>query len=308
MHRFRLAFLLLLLALAGCTATENGQAIMGAPDSPVIFSFDGRSYTQADFEVRLERDIAQGVADLIAQGQTREQIEQLAEETNVRGQVFDQMVQEALIMRFARQHGVGVNPAAVDEEVFLAAAPAEGSPFVITTPDRLRSVSNLLRLEVIARNTRTEMVRARQIIVADEAAADQLLADLKAGADFAALARERSLDGNSSEQGGDLGWIPRGNNPPEFDEVAFSAPLNTLTKATSQLGSHVIEVLERQESRAFDDFEHLRNSANAQTFYEESFLPWYEELRREAESSGELQFAPNFDPSTVPLPYPPGTP
>lgn len=297
-----------LLGLSGCAATQNGQALMGAPDSPVIFSFDGRSYTAADFEARLERDIGQGVIDLLAQGQTREQIEQLAADTNVRGQIFDQMLQDALLGRFARQHGIGVDPAAVDAEVLASAAPAEGSPFLITTDQRLRSARNQLSFEVIARNTRADMVDARHILLSDEAAADQVLAELAAGADFAAIARERSLDPASGELGGELGWVPRGNNPPEFDEAAFAAELNTPTKATTQFGVHVIEVRDRQEARPFDSFEQLRNSPGAQDFYEESFLPWYEGLRAEAERSGDLQIAPNFDPAAVPLPFPEGTP
>lgn len=296
------------LLLTGCASTENGQALMGAPDSPAIFSFDGRTYTAADFETRLARDIGPGVADLVAQGQTREQIEQLAAESNVRAQIFDQMVQDELLARYARQNGIGVNPTAIDAEVLAAAAPAAGSPFLITAPDRVRSARNQLSFEVIARNTRTAMVNARHILVADEAAADQVLSELAAGADFATIARERSLDPGSGAEGGELGWAPRGNYVPEFEAVAFSAPLNTPTKATSQFGVHVIDVHQREENRAFDNFEQLRSSANAQQYFEESFVPWYEELRRQAENSGDLQFAPNFDPASVPLPFPPGTP
>lgn len=295
-----------ILLLTGCAATENGQALMGAADSPVIFSFDGRDYSAADFTARLERDIGAGVADLIAQGQTREQIEQLASETNVRGQIFDQMLQDALLARYARQHGIGVDAAAIDAEVLAAAAPAEGSPFVVTAPERLRVARNQLSFEVIARNTRTEMARARHILVPDEAAADQVIAELAAGADFAALARERSLDTASAAEGGDQGWAPRGSFAPEFEEVAFSAPPNTPTRATTQFGVHVIEVLERQPDRPFDSFEQLRGSANAQQYYEESFLPWYDELRSAVEASGDLQIAPSFDPASVPLPFPEG--
>ena len=308
MRLIRLVALMLLVALTACASTQNGQALIGAGDSPAIFSYDGRTYSAADFAARLERDIGEGVAGLLAQGQTREQIEQLAAETNVRGQIFDQMVQDALLARYARQRGIGVDPAGIDAAVIAAGAPADGGPFLITAPQRVRAAANQLNFEVIARNTYAPMANLRQIVVADEAAADQLLADLASGADFASLARERSLDGDSSEDGGELGWVPRGNYPPEFDEVAFSAPLNTPTKATTQLGVHVIEVRERAEERAFDNFEQLRSSAGAQQYYEETFLPWYEELRREAENSGELQFAPNFDPSSAPLPFPEGTP
>ncbi|NWF79248.1 MAG: peptidylprolyl isomerase [Chloroflexi bacterium] len=298
------AGLLLLGALAGCASTQNGQAIVSPPGSPVILRFAGQTYTVADFARRLERDIGPGVADLVAQGQTREQIEQLANEADVRARIFDSVVQDLLLLDYARRHGIGVDPAAVDAAVLPQASLDLATPLGSMVASRERTAREQLVFEVIARNTRAEMVNARHILVKDEAAADQVLADLAAGADFARLARERSQDTGSAEKGGELGWAPRGQYVPEFDEVAFSAPLKTPTKVQSQFGWHVIEVLEREADRPFDSFDQLRTSNNAQLYYEQSFTPWYEELRRQAEKSGELQIAPGFDPNSVPLPFP----
>jgi peptidyl-prolyl cis-trans isomerase C len=309
MKNVRLIALVLLFALTACTSTQNGQTIMGPPDtSPVIFSYDGRTYTADDYNRLLEEQVSSGITEMLAQGQTREQIEKLATDTNVRGVIFDQMVQEALLTRYARQNGIGVSPSLVDDAVLQSVTPAENSPFLITAPERVKAATEQLRLEVNARNTRADMIRARQILVLDQATADKVIADLNGGADFAVIAREQSLDGNSKDKGGDLGWIARGNNPTEFDDVAFAAEPTTTVSATSELGVHVIQVLERQEARPFGSFEELRKSASAQQFYEESFVPWYDELRSQAEESGELLIAPDFDPTTVPLPYPPGTP
>ncbi|MGR5542622.1 peptidyl-prolyl cis-trans isomerase, partial [Vibrio campbellii] len=47
------------------------------------------------------------------------------------------------------------------------------------------------------------------ILVQDEATADEILAELNGGADFSALAEEKSEDFGSSEEGGSLGWIER---------------------------------------------------------------------------------------------------
>lgn len=298
------AGLLLLVALAGCASTRNGQALVSPPDSPVILRFAGQTYTVADFERRLERDIGPGVADLVAQGQTPEQIEQLANEANVRTRIFDSVVQDLLLLDYARRHGIGVDPAAVDAAVLPQAAFGVASPLSSIVATRERTAREQLVFEVIARNTRAEMASTRHILVQDEAAADQVLADLAAGADFASLASERSQDPGSAQKGGELGWAPRGQFVPEFEEVAFAAPLNTPTKVQSQFGWHVIEVLERAADRPFDSFDQLRTSNNAQLYYEQSFLPWYEELRRQAEQSGELQIAPGFDPNSVPLPFP----
>ncbi|MGB9634725.1 MAG: peptidylprolyl isomerase [Chloroflexaceae bacterium] len=297
------AGLVLLVVLAGCASTENGQQV-APPASPVIVRFGGQTYTIADFEQRLQRDIGPGVADLVAQGQTREEIEQLASEANVRATIFDRMIQDLLLLDYARRNGIGADPAAVDAAVLPMFSPGVDGPLAPMTAQREQAAREQLVFEVIARNTRADMVKTRHILVADESAAKQVLADLAAGADFATLARERSQDTGSAAKGGELGWSPRGQFVPEFEEAAFSAPLNTPTSVQSQFGWHVIEVLAREENRPFDSFEQLRTSSNAQAFYEQTFVPWYEELRRQAQNSGLLEIAPGFDPNSVPLPFP----
>ncbi len=307
MNRF-FSLLVVTLLLSGCASTQNGQALMRVPHSPVIFSLESEQVTVADFTARLEREIGTNIAAAIAEGQTRAQIEQQVTDQQIRNKMFEGWVQEALIKRYARQHGIGINAAAVDTTILSASTPASDSLFVSTTTKRVLSAYEQQRLEVIAYNTRTTMVHARHILVADEAAAAQVLADLAAGGTFATIARERSLDKSSAAQGGDLGWVPKGNFSPEFDTIAFAAPFNTPTKIVSQNGVQVVEVLERQEDRAFTSLEQLQNSPNAGQFVQASVPPWYNELRRQAETSGELQIAANFDPNTVPLPFPAGTP
>ena len=310
---YRLSAILLLPLLAACASTAGGQAVMDAPDTtPVIFQVGGERFTVADYEQRLSDDIGAGIADLASQGQTREQIEQLANDGNVRVSVLDRMIQDALLLDYARRNGIGVDPASVDAAVPAPAPPDPSQPVdpaAQPTPTAAEQRATLARsqlvFEVIARNTRADMFHARHIFVADEPAADQALAALAAGADFATLARERSTDTASAEQGGDLGWIPRGDLP-ELDESAFATALNTPTKAQGQAGWHVLEVLERQDQRPFENFAQLRQSANAQSFYEQSFTPWYEALRAQAEQAGDLELAPGFDPNSIPLPFPEG--
>lgn len=303
--------LAMIALIAGCQSTDNGAALQATPGDPQIFRVGADSYTLADYRGRLDDEIRAGIAQLLEQGQTREEIEELANQNNIRGAIFDRMIQDALLMRYARQSGIGVDPAAIDAAV-LAQAPSfdPASPFFDTTALRASQAQNQLVLEVLARNTRADMLHARQIVVEGEAAADQALADLRAGADFARLAEERSQDSSSAQEGGDLGWVPRGNLPPELETAAFSMPLNTPTKVQSGASWHVIEVLERQageslaEKRPFDSFEQLQSSANGQQFYQETFVPWYDQLRRDAEASGELVLAQGFDPNTIPLPFP----
>ncbi|MEF3275853.1 MAG: peptidylprolyl isomerase [Chloroflexus sp.] len=299
MHR--LLWLLALLLLTSCQSVANGRQWEDT-GSPVAFRLGTQIYTVADVNTEIKRAIGAGVANALAAGQTREQIEQIVVENDLRRQIFEQMIQNELLLHYARQRGMGVDPAALDEAVFSRLA-ADADP---TEVSELRSVlaREQIVFEVIARNTRADMARARHILVADEATAQTVLSELQAGADFATLAATRSRDPGSAANGGDLGWATRGDFVAPFEEAIFSLPLNTPQIVQSDFGFHIVEVLERESQRPFDSFEQLRIRRNAGQFYQETFVPWYEELRRQAEQSGELQIAAGFDPNALPIPFP----
>ena len=88
------------------------------------------------------------------------------------------------------------------------------------------------------------------------AKAEDLLKQLKNGADFTTLAKKNSDDPGSAQKGGDLGWIVRGQTVPDFEKAAFSLKPNELSGViTTEYGFHVIQVLEHQEPRvqSFED-------------------------------------------------------
>ncbi|ABY36261.1 MAG TPA: peptidylprolyl isomerase [Chloroflexus aurantiacus] len=297
----RLLWLFALLVLAGCQSAVQGQQ-WETVDSPVAFRLGTQVFTVADVNAEIKRAIGDGVANALASGQTREQVEQIVVENDLRRQIFEQMIQNELLLQYARQHGIGIDPAALDAEI-AARLPADADPAEV------QDLRNVLAREqivfaVIARNTRADMARARHILVADEATAQATLAELQAGADFATLAAQRSQDTGSAANGGDLGWTPRGEFVPQFEEAIFSLPLNTPQIVQTDFGFHIVEVLERESQRPFSSFDDLRTRRNASQFYQETFVPWYEELRRQAELSGELQIAAGFDPNTLPIPFP----
>jgi peptidyl-prolyl cis-trans isomerase C len=66
-----------------------------------------------------------------------------------------------------------------------------------------------------------EQVHARVILVPTEAEAQDIIAKLAAGADFAALARQSSTD-RTSPSGGDLGFVQRDELDPEVGAVLFA--------------------------------------------------------------------------------------
>jgi len=109
-----------------------------------------------------------------------------------------------------------------------------------------------------------EQVRASHILLKidgkDEAAvrkrAEALLAQVKGGADFAALATKESEDEGSKASGGDVGLFGRGRMVPEFETAAFAMqPGQTSDLVRSQFGFHIIRVTEKKagETRSLDE-------------------------------------------------------
>jgi peptidyl-prolyl cis-trans isomerase C len=78
---------------------------------------------------------------------------------------------------------------------------------------------------------------------------DAVLKQAKAGADFAALAKEHSQDG-SAAQGGDLNYFPKGQMVQPFNDVAFSLKKGEMSGVvTTQFGYHIIKVIDHKPGR-----------------------------------------------------------
>lgn len=114
-----------------------------------------------------------------------------------------------------------------------------------------------------------EEVRARHILVEGgdtpeaRAEAEKILTELKGGADFAALAREKSIDKGSAVKGGDLGFFGKGKMVPEFEKVAFEdlknpGDLSGLVK--TQFGYHIIQLQERRAAGGVRPFAEVREA------------------------------------------------
>ncbi len=103
----------------------------------------------------------------------------------------------------------------------------------------------------IKENPPQEEVRARHILVKTEKEAQDALAEIKKGADFAAVAKSKSTDG-SARDGGDLGYFSRGDMVAEFSDAAFTMKPGEVSKAPvkSQFGFHLIKVEDRRLSAA----------------------------------------------------------
>lgn len=113
----------------------------------------------------------------------------------------------------------------------------------VVTPDDIKA-----RYEKeIAALPKEEEIRARHILVKTEDEAKAVIAELDAGKDFAALAKEKSTDPNKDD-GGDLGYFGKGRMVKEFEAAAFALDKGAYTKAPvkTDFGWHVIKVEDKR--------------------------------------------------------------
>jgi peptidyl-prolyl cis-trans isomerase C len=113
-----------------------------------------------------------------------------------------------------------------------------------------------------------ERVRARQIVVATEAEAQKVMEVLQTGADFAAVAREKST-APEAEKGGDLGYFAMGEMPAEFNVVFGLSRGGTSGIVKSPYGYHIFKLEDKRKA--------------GRAGLEETYKGIEEKLRREKE-------------------------
>lgn len=113
---------------------------------------------------------------------------------------------------------------------------------------------------------------------------NNLYQQLKAGKDFAMMAKQYSLDAASAVKGGDLGWVVSEELVPQFAEAMNSLPLHTVSHPVkSPFGWHLIEVLERKtvdDSVAFQR-QQVRQFLQQRKFTE-AVQNWKQHIRTDA--------------------------
>jgi len=131
---------------------------------------------------------------------------------------------------------------------------------------------------------RPESVRARQIVVDARPKADAVLERLKAGEDFAKVAREVSLSPDSAS-GGDLGYFARGEMPLEFEEVVFSMKPGQMSPVVeTPYGFHVFKLEDRRRS-VVPKFEEAKEEVVQELKsrrFESAYVGWMAELKEKS--------------------------
>ncbi|HEX5744684.1 MAG TPA: peptidyl-prolyl cis-trans isomerase [Archangium sp.] len=265
-----LAALALAVGLAGCNKKDKED-----PDANVVATVNGEVLSRADFEQELGRELASSANE---SGQhTPEDVEPY------KRALLETLISRMVLLQDARTHNITVSPEEVDRGVLRLSSdyPAGNFNEVLTqgqlsmaelkareaarlTIEKLFTNHVYTRVAVTEEELRAyyaahetgfsepEQVRAAQIVVKGIDEARRVQAQLKSGKKFADLARKYSLSADA-KVGGDLGFFPRGQMPPAFDQVVFYlSPGQVSDVVETEYGYHLFRVLEKKPGRKLE--------------------------------------------------------
>jgi peptidyl-prolyl cis-trans isomerase C len=219
------------------------EAPKPAPDT-VLAKVNGKAITQLDLDLAAE-DIGPNLApaltgkakdaylldylidgNLVAQKATSDKADQTPDFAEKLAYAKDKLLMESQLMQIAKTATSDASLHAIYDQAAKAQKPEEE-------------------------------IHARHILVATEGDAQAVLKRLKAGEDFAKVAKETSKDPGS--EGGDLGWFTKDRMVPAFADAAFKLKENEISEPVkSQFGWHVIQ-LEGRRQKTFPPFEQVKD-------------------------------------------------
>jgi foldase protein PrsA len=143
----------------------------------------------------------------------------------------------------------------------------------------------------------------RHILVPKKALADSLYAQLKAGANFAKLAKRYSKDPGSAANGGKL-TVSKGQTVPEFDKTAFSLKKGELSKPIkTQYGYHIIQALSAVKPAKTTPLKgQVRDSIKQQLEQQrknDKITKWLEDTKKDY-CGGKIKYQVGYQPATDP--------
>lgn len=254
-------------------------ALIVIPDQEVLAVVNGEEILTAAYETELTQAL-HSVTSSYAVDWNDPQVQAIL--PNIQQQALDQMIERVLISQLAAQEGIEVGEQEAEAKIAELQTMVLGSNQYADWEDFLTRngfteeslyqlmADNLLRETLGERHAVAEQVHASHILVETEETGQKVLDKLDADEDFASLAAEYSIDPSNKDQGGDLGWFPRGVMVPEFEEAAFAlAPGEISGLIQTDFGYHIIWVHEKEE-RPLDPERHAQ-------MWQERFQAWLDE-------------------------------
>jgi peptidyl-prolyl cis-trans isomerase C len=252
--------------LPDVVARVNGEDVKKSELEMAIRSLEERARSavpaeQRDTVYRQVLDRLIGFHLLVQESKARKVVAPPWEVDSQIEQIKKQFPSEDAFKQMLQSRGVTAEQLRADTAQTIAVnvmLKAELEPKVTVTADAGKKFYD----ENKARFRQDDSVHASHILIrtaenADAAAkakaksqADDLLAQIKKGGDFAALAKQHSQDPGSAPNGGDLGFFSKGQMVPAFEQAAFSLkPGQTSGVVETPFGYHIIRVSETKAGR-----------------------------------------------------------
>lgn len=266
---------------------ETATPEMTPTPVPLAALVNGEAITLAEFE----RQVSSYEATMTASGQDFSTPEGQVALAEARKWVLDTRIELLLINQAAAREGV----VASDADVDAAIASLINDIGQVALEERLQqeglsleqmrqelhqemTASRMIEHVVAAIPTHAEHINARHILMATQDEADRVLAQLRAGADFAALAQRYSQDTYTRDRGGDLGYVPRGIlTAPEVETAAFSLQSGQISDVIhSSLGYHIVQVMDRVPDQEI-------SAENLRLLRDRNVREWLDALRKQAD-------------------------
>ena len=137
----------------------------------------------------------------------------------------------------------------------------------------------------------------RHILVKTKDEADQIRSEIENGASFATLAKEKSQDPGSKDQGGKL-TVSKGQTVAPFDKAAFSLDTNELSEPVkTQYGYHLIQPLTDVKKGRVTPFTEVRTQIKSQLLQQkkgDAVSSWVAKV--EKEYKGKVSYAAGYEP------------
>lgn len=233
------------------------------------------------------RQVAQAQAAMVSQGLDPNSAAGKEALKSLKQQVLDQLINDVVIGQQAEKEGVKFADNDVNgrltQMVTDAGSVDKLNEYLTRNQISLGDLCAQLRSQIAGEAmlsrvastlpTSVEQVHARHILVNTAALAQAVLTQVRQGKDFAALAKQYSIDEASKSNGGDLGWFPKGVMEPQFETIAFQLRAGQVSEVVqTQFGYHIIKVEERETSRSLPP-ELVQNAR------QQAFLAWLQAVR-----------------------------
>lgn len=175
------------------------------------------------------------------------------EDKQFKKKVLDRLIEEEVVLEEAKKFGIAISQKDIDDE-YQSTVQANGgetkmneviSKYYGFTKEEYKNY--ITKPKLLREKVEEKVLSSDEINKTAKTKANDVLKQLKDGADFSELAKKYSEDVVSGTNGGDLGWVNKGKMVKEFEDQAFALKAGETSEVFKTVyGCHIIKVTEKK--------------------------------------------------------------